>query len=83
MTHQAGNTYSQGYKYLVKNDAPALYQEEKQWLTDRQTDEAMAVIKEQAEKKRALLLEPVVRCAAQPRRPWSPTMRSTRGSSDG
>ena len=55
-THQAGNTYSEGYKYLVKNDAPMPVPEKKEWLTDRQTDEALAVIKTESEKKRPFYL---------------------------
>ena len=55
-THQAGNTYSEGYKYLVKNDAPLPVAQKKEWLTDRETEEALAVIKAQAKKKQAFYL---------------------------
>lgn len=46
-THQRMNTYHTGSNFLVKNDVPLPKPSQPEILTDRQTDEAMRVIREQ------------------------------------
>jgi hypothetical protein len=55
-THQAGVTYTTGYKYLIKNDIPLPVSNKPEILTDRQTDEAMRVIREQTKNKKPFFL---------------------------
>lgn len=55
-THQAGNTYTMGYRHLVRNDIPLPVPEKPQILTDRQTDEAIRVIREQVAADRSFFL---------------------------
>jgi len=49
-THQKHNTYSTGARYLFRNDQPLPARSTDEILTDRQTEEAMRVIKEQHER---------------------------------
>ena len=51
-THDAGNTYSTGARYLVRNDVPIPRRQRDEVLTDRQTEEAMRVISEQTRANR-------------------------------
>lgn len=46
-THQKRNTYHTGARYLFRNDIPLPAREKDEILTDRQTEEAMRVIREQ------------------------------------
>jgi len=51
-TQQIGKTYEQGARYLVRNDVPLPRRDKDEILTDRQTEEAMRVIRQQAEAHR-------------------------------
>eukprot|EP01038_Epipyxis_sp_PR26KG_P009675 gene9675-13025_t len=55
-THQERNTYATGSKYLWKNDIPLVARSKAEILTDRQTEEAMRVIREQHAAKQPFFL---------------------------
>lgn len=55
-THQNQNTYATGSKYLFRNDIPIPPKPYDEILTNRQTDEAIRVIKEQTEKQSPFFL---------------------------
>lgn len=56
ITHQKHNTYATGARYLYRNDVPLPPPAVDQILTDRQTDEAMRVVREQAGQGRPFFL---------------------------
>lgn len=56
VTHEQGNTYSTGARYLVKNDLPLPRRQKDEILTDRQTEEAMRVISEQTALRKPFFL---------------------------
>lgn len=55
-THQSKNTYAKGANFLIRNDVPLSPSGKDEILTDRQTDEAMRVIKEQTKAHRPFFL---------------------------
>eukprot|EP01036_Dinobryon_divergens_P029782 gene29782-38927_t len=56
VTHQQHNTYHTGARYLFRNDVPLPRRPQDEILTDRQTEEAMRVIREQHELGRPFFL---------------------------
>jgi hypothetical protein len=55
-THKNKNTYSKGADFLYKDDAPLPNLTPTPILTNRQTDEAIRIIREQAVAKRPFFL---------------------------
>lgn len=55
-THQRMNTYHTGSNYLFRNDVPLPIPNQPEILTDRQTNEAMRVIREQVQLKQKFFL---------------------------
>lgn len=55
-THEDGNTYSIGARYLIRNDVPLPRRARDECLTDRQTEEAMRVVTEQVFLRRPFFL---------------------------
>ena len=68
-THEEGNTYSTGARYMIRNDVPLPRRAADQCLTDRQTDEGMRVISEQTARQRPFFLNLWFDA---PHSPWEP-----------